>query len=324
MAKLIFEGNVYSSQTEETVLETLLRENLDVPYGCQAGHCQTCMMRSLDKTPPAITQVGLKESLKAKNYFLPCICHPEDDMEIVRPDEIGNTFESKVIAKEILSQEIVQLILQYEGEMDFYAGQFVNLIRPDGVTRAYSIANPPGKENLLEFHIRRLPNGEFSAWAYDELSIGEPITISEPKGDCHYLSNYSDRELLLIGTGTGLAPLYGILLAALENEHSGSIHLYHGSRNSDGLYLVDELRQLATDNENFNYTPCISGKDVADGYSTGRAESVALLNIPDLKGWTVFLCGHPEMVDTAKKQAYLSGASLQNIYSDPFLLNPPK
>jgi len=324
VAKLNFEGKVYSLQAEETVLETLLRENLNVPYGCQGGVCQTCMMRSTDTPPPAAAQVGLKEPLKKKNYFLPCVCYPENDMEIVRPDHSGISLESKVVAKESLSRDIIRVTLQFEGELDFRAGQFVNLTRSDGVTRSYSIANPPGKDNLLEFHIRRLPNGEFSAWAYDELAVGESLILSEPQGDCHYLPDYSDRELLLVGTGSGLAPLYGIVLDALENDHSGSIHLYHGSRNTEGLYLVDELRQLATNNEKFNYTPCISGEDVADGYSAGRAESVALSNISDLKGWTVFLCGHPEMVSQAKKQAYLSGASLQNIYSDPFLVNSPK
>ena len=324
MGKLNFDGNVYSSEPGETVLESLLRKNLDVPYGCQAGYCHACMMQSLDSAPPETSQAGLKEALKQQNHFLPCICHPENDMEIALPDHSAVSLESRVIVKEALSKDIIRLILQYEGVLDFRAGQFVNLTRSDGLTRAYSIANPSEKDNRLEFHIRRLPNGEFSAWAYDELAVGESLTLSEAQGDCHYLPDYSDRELLLIGTGSGLAPLYGIVLDALENDHSGSIHLYHGSRNTDGLYLTEVLEQLAANNENFNFTPCISGENVPDGYGAGRAENIAFSNIPDLKGWTVFLCGHPEMINEAKKRASLNGAPLQNIYSDAFLVNSPK
>ena len=53
----------------------------------------------------------------------------------------------------------------------------------------------------------------------------------------------------------------------------------------------------------------------------GRADLVALTDWPNLKGWRVFLCGHPEMVKSAKKRAFLSGAAMQDIYADPFVLS---
>jgi NAD(P)H-flavin reductase len=57
------------------------------------------------------------------------------------------------------------------------------------------------------------------------------------------------------------------------------------------------------------------------GMREGRAEAQALCDHPQLKGWRVYLCGHPGMVQTAKRKAYLAGASLTDIYADPFVLS---
>lgn len=78
------------------------------------------------------------------------------------------------------------------------------------------------------------------------------------------------------------------------------------------------MRQLSEQHQNFSYTPCISKGDVPEGFRQGRANSVALNEISDLKGWRVFLCGHPEMVGQMKVQAFLKGASIDDIYTDAF------
>jgi ferredoxin-NADP reductase len=55
---------------------------------------------------------------------------------------------------------------------EYFAGQFVNLQRDDGLIRSYSIANVPQQDGILEFHIRRLPDGRFSEWMHDQIRIG--------------------------------------------------------------------------------------------------------------------------------------------------------
>jgi NAD(P)H-flavin reductase len=64
--------------------------------------------------------------------------------------------------------------------------------------------------------------------------------------------------------------------------------------------------------------PCLSGEDVPHGYVAGRAHDVAFQQIPNLKNWRLFLCGHPDMVKTAKMKAFLAGASMKDIYADAF------
>jgi ferredoxin-NADP reductase/ferredoxin len=318
MRSITIGESTFSCQPDETVLETLLRENIQVPYGCRQGLCQACLMRSLDNPPPVSAQTGLKDTLQKQNYFLACVCHPEHDMSVALPNQQVASIEAVVIKKQLLTPDIVHLVLEYQTEFNFFAGQFVNLKRADGLTRSYSIANIPQHEKILEFHIRRLPNGQFSSWVYDELEIGAQLAISEAQGSCHYLPGRAEQPLLLIGTGSGLAPLHGIINDALAQDHSGPIHLFHGSRDLNGLYFIDEMRELAEEFDNFYYTACVSGEGIESDHVSGRAHDVALSSIESLSGWRVFLCGHPEMVNQTKRMAFMKGASMADIYADAF------
>lgn len=318
MATLTLNGNKHDCQANETILDTLLKANVEIPHACREGVCQSCLMRSLNASPPSSSQKGLKDTLQHQKYFLACRCYPEEDMTVALPDHEGNTITARVFEKALLSVDILGLTLVYEDEFNFYAGQFVNLTRFDGLTRSYSIANTPGQGNTIELHIKRLPHGRFSTWVHDELEIGATLSVSEAKGTCHYLPGKSDQPLLLVGTGSGLAPLIGIVNDALDKGHDGPIRLYHGSREPDGLYLIDEIQSLAENYQNFHYTPCVSGETVHEKFTKGRAHDIALSSTDTLSGWRVYLCGHPEMVNQTKMMAYLKGASLNDIYADAF------
>jgi len=307
----------------ESVLDALLREQVDIPYACKEGACQSCMVRSLNGAPPIAAQKGLKDVLQHQNHFLACICYPQQDMHIsIKPPEESFT-KAQVTGKAMLNAETLLLTLTSETPLDFYAGQFVNLKRPDGLTRSYSIANSRLHSHTLSFHIRRLSGGRFSEWAHKELNIGDPIAVSDPQGLCYYLPDRLEQNLLLIGTGSGLAPLAGIISEALHHGHKGDIHLYHGSRTVDGLYWIDEMQQTANQYANFHYTACVSQGTAPAGMAAGRANDVAMARIPQLKGWRVYLCGHPDMVNQTKRQAFLQGANFQDIYSDAFHVASP-
>lgn len=316
--RLSFDQQSISCPSDETVLDALLRENVDIPHACRQGACQSCILRSLDGAPPPAAQNGLKDVLRHRDYFLACLCYPQQDMRLDLHCQANNFTTATVIEKQMLNAETLQLTLQCRDAMDYFAGQFVNLRRADGLIRSYSIANNRQHTDKLSFHIRRLAGGRFSQWAHQELNVGDQLEVSDPQGLCYYLPGDPQQNLLLIGTGSGLAPLAGIISEALHQGHDGEIHLYHGSRHLDGLYWIDEMQHLATQHANFHYLPCVSGDQVPAGIAAGRANDVAFNNLQNLKGWRVYLCGHPEMVNDSKRQAYLQGASFQQIYSDAF------
>ncbi len=185
--KITLNEHEVQCQQNETVLDALLREKIDIPYGCRYGACQSCMVRSLEGEPPADAQNGLKDVLRDQNYFLACLCYPEQDMKISLASPADLFTKARVIDKQLLNTETLLLTVECQKPMDYYAGQFVNLKRGDGLTRSYSISNSRRHAHRLSFHIRRLTGGRFSEWAHQELAVGDDIEVSDPQGLCYYL-----------------------------------------------------------------------------------------------------------------------------------------
>src|SRR5512139_2311450 len=320
MADITYQGKTYSCREGESILDACLRQGVNLPFSCRNGVCHACLQRMVSGELPAGSQKGLKPALVEKNYFLPCVCRPQQDLEFAPPagDDLYAT--AQVVSREPLSRDVVRLLLEPSRELQYRSGQFVNLRRADGLCRSYSLASVPGEDYYLELHVKRLKNGAMSNWLLDELHVGSEIELQGPNGDSFYDPQSPEQNLLLVATGSGLAPLFGIARMALAAGHSGQIHLYHGSSTCEGLYLVDELRALAGRHTNFHYTPCVS-REAADGdIRPGRADIVAFAQHPDLAGWRVHLAGNPAMVEVARARAAKAGASAGEIFTDAFVL----
>ncbi len=320
MPKITVAGSSFDRAADESVLDALLRHGVAVPNSCRKGACQSCMMRAMDGYVPAEAQAGLKETFVHEGYFLACQCRPDGDLTLASPDNNAAFQPATVVFTEALGETVHRVVLSPETPLHYHAGQFINLRRPDGLIRSYSLASLPGTIPELEIHVKRLPGGAVSTWLCDTIKAGDPVEVSAPAGTCFYLPTREPQNMLLIGTGTGLAPLFSIARDALHAGHQGGIHLYHGSRSRDGLYRHHPLRDLHAAHDNFHYHPCVSGRDVPDDCIPGRADAVALHEFGNLAGWRVYLCGLPAMVHAARTQAYLKGASLADIHADAFEL----
>lgn len=319
-ARLRVGAAAYDCQPGESVLQALLRQGADIPYSCKKGVCLTCLMRCTGGDPGETARSGLKETLRAQGYFLACQSHPEGDLDLAPPAEADLFIPAEVAAIKDVSAGVRQLFLTPLAPFEYRPGQFVNLRGAGGIVRSYSLASHPRETGTLELHVRRHKNGAMSGWIFDGLRAGERIEIQGPNGNCFYLPREGTQPLLLIGTGTGLAPLLGILRDALGHGHAGPIRLYHGSRTAAGLYMGETLAALAARAPNFAYARCVSGDGAAGSLRAGRADDLAFADLPALAGWRVFICGNPPMVASAKKRAYLAGAGLEDIHADAFEL----
>ncbi len=317
MAKVIYGGQSYECG-EDSVLDCLTAQGVPIPSSCRSGNCQTCLMRAVKGKVPADAQAGLKPTLAAQNYFMACSCHPQSDIEVVMPEAGINRLAARVASVEYLNADILGIRLNPSRPLEYRAGQFINLFKDDVTSRSYSLASLPALDEPLFLNVRKVPGGKVSNWLFEKLRAGDEIEISEATGDCFYVPGNAGQDMLLIATGTGLAPLYGIVRDALQNGHRGRLVLYHGSYDAGGFYLAEELRELERKHPNFSFVPCVSEGIAPAGYEQGMVLDVALRDHPDLTGWRVFLCGNPNMVSAAKKQAFLAGASMREIYADPF------
>lgn len=317
MTKIIYGGQSYECG-DSSVLDCLTAQGVPVPSSCHSGVCQTCLMRAVDGEVPEKAQAGLKPTLAAQNYFMACSCYPEQDIEVVLPEAGMGKLQARVTSVEYLNADILGIRLKPARSFEYRAGQFINLFKDETTARCYSLASVPALGEELFLNVRKVPSGLVSGWAFENLKVGDGITISEATGDCFYVPGNPEQNVLLIATGSGLAPLYGIIRDAILNGHQGKLSLYHGSYNPEGFYLVDELRKLAQTYPNFSYVPCVSDGDAPLGYAPGMVLDVALADNPELSGWRVFLCGNPDMVNAAKKQTFFAGASMREIHADPF------
>ncbi|MDT8383531.1 MAG: FAD-binding oxidoreductase [Gammaproteobacteria bacterium] len=319
MPAIEFEGGQYESEPGESVLDCLTRHGVSVNYSCRAGVCQSCMMVAVEGKPTPVSQLGIRETLKAQDHFLICSCVPETDMTVAVPDRAGSLFETTVVSLDRLSADVIRLRLARPENYDYRPGQFLNLTNAAGISRSYSLASVPELDDFLELQIRIVPDGQVSSWVANGLQVGDSVTISQSAGECSYVPGREQQSLLLVGTGTGLAPLVGIARDALRQGHAGPIHLYHGSSAVEGLYLVDELSAMDRVHENFQYYPCVSRGAVPDGVRAGRAADLVLQDFAKLPGWRAFLCGREDMVKGLQKKIFLAGASMQDIFADPFI-----
>jgi len=303
----------------ETALDALLRGGALVPNSCRAGACKSCLVRASAGTPPPAAQVGLKDTQRARGYFLACVCRPEEDLTIADEDP---TIAAEVTGVDMLSADVVRVRMRPAAPFAYRPGQFVTVLRPDGLARSYSLASVPELGEDLEIHARVLPQGRMSGYLARELHIGDRLGLRGPSGDCFYVPGEPGRTLVLIGTGTGLAPLYGIARDALHHGHTGPITLIHGGLTAAGLYLGDTLAGMARERPGLRYVRCALHGEPSEGLEIGAIEAVAARLLPKLAGHKVYLCGDPERVQILKKQSFMRGARMQDILADAFVTAP--
>lgn len=319
---LSFEGKNYSLSEGESVLDCLLRHGQQVSSLCRSGACQSCLLKASAGALPALAQVGLKDAWKQQGFFMSCVCRPREDLVLERCNAAASHVS---VVKRVtpLAPNVVAVHLARPQGFEFRAGQFVQLSRPsDGLMRPYSIASLATAEEL-ELHVALLPNGQMSGWLRE--ALGQPVSLRGPFGECFYQEGELDRPLVLAGTGTGLAPLIGVLRTAAQHGHRGQISLFHGSPQPSGIYLRSELEGLTEGLPGLRlFASLLSGSESELG-AQGRwqlelapLEQVVFARHPKLDAHRLFVCGQPTLVQLLRKRAYLAGASLSRIHCDSF------
>ncbi len=324
--KVLPSGHEFSANPDETILEAALRNGLAFPYGCRGGACGACIGQIVsgeiryDDEP-----MGLSEAQASIGMSLFCVAKPVTDLTI-EIHEIGAVEEipvkklpTKVAKLEKLNDEVMALFLKLpESErLQYLAGQYVDFMMPDGRKRAFSIANAPHHDDLLEFHIRRIKGGEFTAHIFDGMKEGDIVRIEGPKGS-FFLREDSEQPIILLATGTGFGPVKAIIEHMVAEQSSRAVYLYWGARNRDGLYADALVREWESRFPNIRYRPVLSQPDADWDGRKGHVQEALLADFENLSGFEVYACGHPDMVYSARDAAVARGVDPEHCYSDAF------
>ncbi|MDO8270538.1 MAG: FAD-binding oxidoreductase [Gammaproteobacteria bacterium] len=333
MPTVQFNSAAFPLQENESVLDCLLRHEQKIAHACKSGVCQACLVKAVDNDATTQAQKSLKPTLQAQGYALACQWVPEQDVRVSLPalDECAVTVSISRI--EPLNHRIVRLVLEVnaDGQMfPCYPGQYLNITNAAGISRSYSIANHYAVDQCIELHVQHMPMGAFTGWLFTQARVGDILHVRGPAGDCFYSNPTQETfPMVLAGTGTGLAPLYGIVHEALREGHQGPIHLFHGGVTSRDLYCVEALRALESRHPQFHYhASCLKAPEnlskedqQSNTVEVGALDEVILrhLDAGSIAQTRVYLCGAPELVQLLRKKIFLKGAKSSHIYCDPFI-----
>ena len=308
-----FEGKALKPKTGEVLLDTLLRHGIDIKYSCREGICQSCIIKTTEGQPSPAAVKGLSDTQKALGYLLCCqqdAQHSPLKLEYVDSESLYQP--KRVLEKFWLNEHI--LCLRTEPMIHAIPGQFVNLQNSDGISRSYSLASHPN-ENYTEFHIKVIEQGVVSSWIANTVNVNESILLSQPIGQCIYTPHES--PMLLVGIGTGLAPLFGILKDALRQQHSAAIDLVLGARCSDDFYLIEELTALEQQHNHLNIH-WIAQRALKEHHHQADIYDYVKQRFTNLPDSHVYLCGAASFVQKMKRQCFMAGTPMRNILADAF------
>jgi len=234
------------------------------------------------------------------------------------------TMPCRVHKMEKLADDVMVLYLKLpaNGRLQFLAGQYINILLKEDKPRSFSLGNAPHDDEFLQLHIRNIPGGDFTRHVFTQMKERDILHFQGPLGT-FFLRENSDKPVVFIASGTGIAPVKAIIEHALYAGIKRPMHLYWGARKLADLYLPGLVKQWEA--HGIRFTPVLSEPLAEDHWQgkTGFAHQAVMEDYSDLSGHQVYACGGPVMVKAAHHdfttQRDLPG---EEFFSDAFTFTP--
>jgi propane monooxygenase reductase component len=329
-------GIEFEVDEDETVLRGAFRQGLMLMHGCKEGQCAACKSFLLDGEVDLdnYSNFALNDFEKDEGWTLLCRAHAMSDLEVelinydeevLRSGIALTTGTMRVKTIEPLTHDIRRLVLS-GSEFEFKPGQYVDIKIPGGdEVRSFSMANlashSPGE---LEFMIKVYPEGKFSSLlSGGGLQEGHELEVTGPYG-VFTLRQKSDRPLLFIGGGAGMAPILALLRSLAAHDDPRPAIYYYGARRPEDLFYQGELAELERRLSNFRFVPALSdcGEEEWSG-ERGLITDVVARSEQELSEVDAYLCGPPPMVDAAIGLLVSKGVPESRVYFDKFTTTAP-
>ncbi|SUB10217.1 Phenol hydroxylase P5 protein [Nocardia brasiliensis] len=250
------------------------------------------------------------------------------EKETTPPVWTGTVVESRAVLRNL---SIVRL--QLDQPMQYAAGQYMSVQVPSRprMWRYMSPAVPANANGEIEFHIRSVLGGWVSSAIVGHTAIGDKWLLGAPLGGLGIPRN-AKRKMLMVGCGTGIAPLRAQLMAMAQRRTNPKVHLFVGGHHPCDLYDLDTLNSLAVANRWLTVTPVTEHEENPWWYQDSGALAPNWTGLePRLTGqigkvvagygaWAdrdVQIVGSPSMVQTTKFRLMAAGTLTKNIRHDP-------
>jgi CDP-4-dehydro-6-deoxyglucose reductase len=308
-------GRRFTVERDEPILAAAIRQGVGLPYGCKDGACGSCKSRLLEGRVihGAHQHKALSVEEEDAGLTLTCCAAAQTDVVIEARTVPGagefpvRKLPTRVTRIDRPAPDVAVLTMQLPANdpLRYRAGQYIEFILRDGARRSYSMANAPhnqGDKPSIELHIRHMPGGKFTDTVFSTLKEKDILRMEGPFGS-FFLREDSTKPMLLLASGTGLAPIKSIIEEMQFKHLARPAVLYWGCRSLVDLYLHGWAVETARQMPNLRYVPVLSEPKPEDGWTgrTGFVHEAVMADLPDLSGHQVYACGAPAMVEAAQR-----------------------
>ena len=304
----------------EKMLHAALQRGIELPYECATGTCGTCKAKLVSgRCHSEWPDAPGKKYFRSEAEILTCQSVADEDCAI---EVFGlKTRESTTAPRALsgilrdfrrLTHDVVAFDVELDAPLDFDAGQFALLTVP-GIAgaRAYSMVNFDRATRRLAFVVKKKPGGAVSEWLFGENVEGTRLGLYGPVGHAIFQPG-TDKHVLCIAGGSGIAGMMSILSLACQAEHftAWDGHVFFGVRTERDGFFLDELEALRSRfPSRLSVTIALSDEDVPDAliarypgfaFARGFVHAVAGERMKErFAGVRAYVAGPPPMVDAS-------------------------
>jgi len=231
---------------------------------------------------------------------------------------------------EALNEDVYRVRLRLSAAdpepMHYRAGQYLDILLPEGKKASFSIASAPDQGRDLELHIRQVPGSEFNAMILSTLRASSSVEIELPKGNVSLsMADITpETRLIFAAASTGFAQIKSMVEHLLANQASNQIDIYWGARREADFYMEGLPQQWAHEHANVRFVPVVSEPENSPGWSgrTGLMPDAIAEDLETADNLAVYACGSPGMVYALLDRLEGKGVAEAQIHSDVFAWAP--
>lgn len=327
-----------SVQKSETLLDALENAGYYMRNSCRNGVCQICEIGLLRG---AVTQRYPQATYNNNNAVeevrvLACTTTPLTNVwvNIEGLKAPGEQSVKKLVCDikgiESLNHDVYRVRLQLPATgslaIEFNAGQYLDIVLPDGKQASFSIGSAPEQGRDLELHIRHISDSDMSNAIMGHLQTEKTVELELPKGDCCLQAKnlHPSTRFIFAAASTGFAQVKSVVEHLLANQVPNSISIYWGARIEEDMYLERLPLQWAAEHANVTFIPVVSEPENSPNWKgrTGLLPAAVLEDFVDFNGVEIFTSGSPAMVYALLDAAESRGFSEDDMHSDVFAYAP--
>ena len=309
----------------ESILDAALRNDLVLEYSCRNGQCGVCKTQVTSGDTYIIhEEFSLTAEEKSSGLVLSCCRGIAGDVSLNAENltELKNikkiTGPCKIDSLVSHGDDVIEVVLitPPSSVIQFLPGQYIDITGPNGVRRSYSIANAPMEKGQIRLFVKKVDGGVFSEYWFNSAKVSDLLRFEGPFGT-FFLPKNNKKHLVLLATGTGIAPIQAILESLVKDPAQNtfeSIRLFWGGRYKTDLFLPMDFEIY-----NYIFVPVLSRAESVKGVDFGYVQSAVLNREIPLDDSVVLACGSQTMISSAREILVNNGLPKSAFKSDAFV-----